>query len=208
MPLPAHASAPLESEYSALRARLASVSVGIIGLGGLGSNAAWMLLRAGVGTLVLAEYDVVDESNLNRQFYFADQVGRLKSEACEENLRRITPDARLEVFNERVTEENLPEMFAGADLIIEAVDTARDKAMILAVCSDALPGVPVVSASGLAGYGSANEIVTRHLIGDLWMVGDLVSGSSDHPLFASRVTVAAAHQAHMAIRILLGYPDA
>lgn len=207
MPFPPHAPEPLESEYSSLRARLGTARVGIIGLGGLGSNAAWMLLRAGVGTLVLAEYDVVDESNLNRQFYFADQVGRLKSEACEENLRRIAPDARLEVFNERVTEENLPKMFAGVDLMIEAVDTARDKAMILAVCSDELPGVPIVSASGLAGYGSANEIVTRHLIGDLWMVGDLVSGSSDHPLFASRVTVAAAHQAHMAIRILLGYPE-
>lgn len=207
MPFPPHDPTPLESEYSALRERLGRARVGIIGLGGLGSNVAWMLLRAGVGTLVLAEFDVVDESNLNRQFYFADQVGRLKTEACEENLRRVAPGAHLEVFNERVTEENLAALFAGVDVMVEAVDTARDKAMILAVCSDTLPGVPVVAASGLAGYGSANEIVTRHLIGDLWMVGDLVTGTSDHPLFASRVAVAAAHQAHMVVRLLLGYAE-
>ncbi|MEN6430469.1 MAG: sulfur carrier protein ThiS adenylyltransferase ThiF [Coriobacteriales bacterium] len=194
-------------EDAVLHKRLASARVGIIGLGGLGSNVAWMLVRAEIGTLVLVDFDTVDPSNLNRQFYFADQVGRLKTEACMENLLRIDPNADLVVTNTRVTENNLAEIFANVDLISEAVDTAEDKAMILSVAGEALPGVPLISASGLAGYGSANDIVTRRLTDDVWMVGDLVSDTSDHPLFASRVTVAAAHQAHMAVRILLGLTE-
>jgi len=138
-----HPDAPLtgSDEDSVLHKRLASARVGIIGLGGLGSNVAWMLVRAGIGTLVLVDFDTVDQSNLNRQFYFADQVGRLKTEACTENLLRIDPNADLVVTNTRVTENNLAEIFANVDLIIEAVDTAQDKAMILSVAGEALPGV-------------------------------------------------------------------
>lgn len=195
-------------EAAAIRARLGSKRVGIIGLGGLGSNVAWMLLRAGVGTLVLAEFDRVDQSNLNRQFYFADQVGMLKTDAARENLLRVQPDANLQVHCVRVTEQNLRTIFAGVDVLVEAVDTADGKAMIMAAACDVLPGTPVVAASGLAGYGSANDIVTRRLGGDVWLVGDMVSASSEHPLFASRVTAAASHQAHMVLRLLLGLDEA
>jgi hypothetical protein len=87
------------------------------------------------------------------------------------------------------------------DLLVEAVDSAHDKALIVAVASERLPGTPVVAASGVAGYGSPNDIITRHLMGDVWMVGDLVSEvSAEHPLFASRVAIAAGHQAHMVVR--------
>lgn len=208
MPYPAR-PAPAPDEYPDLRARLASARVGIAGLGGLGSNVAWMLARAGVGALVLADHDRVDESNLDRQFYFADQVGLPKTDALSANLRRITADVRLECFTTRVDESNLGELFGGVDVFVEAVDTARDKAMLIAVASDQLRGVPIVAASGLAGYGSPNDVVTRHLMGDVWMVGDLVTeASAEHPLFASRVAIAAGHQAHMVVRILLGYPEA
>ncbi|MDO8881298.1 MAG: sulfur carrier protein ThiS adenylyltransferase ThiF [Coriobacteriia bacterium] len=208
MPYPTH-PVPAPDEYAALRARLGSSRVGVIGLGGLGSNVAWMLARAGVGTLVLADHDVVDASNLERQFYFADQVGREKTAALTDNLRRITAELRLECFQAHIDQSNIGSIFGGVDVLVEAVDSARDKALIVAAASEQLPGVPIVAASGIAGYGSPNDIITRHLMGDVWMVGDLVSEvSAEHPLFASRVAIAAGHQAHMTVRLLLGYPQA
>ncbi|MDZ4655402.1 MAG: sulfur carrier protein ThiS adenylyltransferase ThiF [Coriobacteriia bacterium] len=209
MPHPHHHPVPATEEYRNLRAELGHKRVGIIGCGGLGSNAAWMLVRSGIGALVLADYDLVEESNLDRQFFFQDQIGLPKTEALATNLMRIDPVVQLELFQEHVDEHNFAKIFVDIDLLIEAVDSAHDKAILVAACSEHLPDVPIVSASGLAGYGSTNDIVTRHLMGSLWMVGDLVSEvSAERPLFASRVCVAAGHEAHMAIRILLGHPEA
>jgi sulfur carrier protein ThiS adenylyltransferase len=200
--------APQPDDCASLRARLRAARVGVVGLGGLGSNVAWMLARAGIGTLVLADHDVVVANNLERQFYFTDQVGLPKTEALAANLARIDPSVRLECFQTHIDETSLGEVFAGVDVLVEAVDSAHDKALIVAVASERLPGTPVVAASGVAGYGSPNDIITRHLMGDVWMVGDLVSEvSAEHPLFASRVAIAAGHQAHMVVRILLGFPQ-
>jgi sulfur carrier protein ThiS adenylyltransferase len=188
-----------------LRARLGASSVAVIGCGGLGSNAAAMLLRAGVRTLTLIDLDVVEESNLNRQLYFRDQFGRPKVEALAETLMRIDPEARLTLVAERVTPENLVGFVRGADVIVEAVDAADTKAMIVNVCMRDLPGTPLVTASGLAGYESANDIVTERPCDELYLVGDLTSDvRAGHSLLASRVMVAAAHEAHVAIRRLLG----
>ena len=191
-------SADTPSEQD-LRDRLAACAVALIGCGGLGSNAAAMLLRSGVRTLTLIDFDVVEESNLNRQLYFRDQLGRLKTEALRDTLLRIDPGATLTLVPERVTKDNLIGFVRGADLIIEAVDTAETKAMIVNLCMSALPDTPVVTASGLAGYASANDIVTERPCDDLYLVGDLTSDvSTGLPLFASRVMVAAAHEAHAA----------
>jgi sulfur carrier protein ThiS adenylyltransferase len=188
-----------------LRARLAASSVAIIGCGGLGSNAAAMLLRSGVRTLTLIDFDRVEESNLNRQLYFRDQLGRPKVEALAETLLRIDPDARLTLIAERVTAENVAGLVGGADVIIEAVDRAETKAMIVNACMRDLTATPLVTASGLAGYGSANDIATERPCDELYLVGDLTSDvSAGLPLLASRVMVAAAHEAHAAIRRLLG----
>lgn len=196
----------LESD---MRARFAASSVAIVGCGGLGSNAAAMLLRSGVRTLTLIDFDRVEESNLNRQLFFRDQIGRLKTEALADTLLRIDPDARLTLVSERVTAENLVGFVRGSDVIIEAVDGAETKALIVNVCMEALPATPLVTASGLAGHGSANVVVTERLTDDLYVVGDLTSDVRDGlPLYASRVMVAAAHQAHMAIRRLLGLQEA
>jgi len=185
--------------------RLADKCVAIIGCGGLGSNAAVMLVRAGVGRLVLIDFDVVSESNLNRQAFFADQVGMLKTDALAANLRRIRPTVELTLISERLTAATLADAVAGADVAIEAVDAAETKATITAVFMDRLPHTPLVTASGIAGCASANAIVTERLAERLYLVGDLTSDvSAGLPLYATRVMVAAAAQAHMALRLLLG----
>lgn len=191
-----------------LRARLHASCVAIVGCGGLGSNVAAMLLRSGVRNLTLIDFDVVDASNLNRQLFFADQIGRLKTEALAETLLRIDPDARLTLHSLRVTAENLVALVRGADVVIEAVDRADTKAMVVNTCMEELPDTPLVTVSGLAGYGSANSIATERPCDNLYLVGDLESDvNAGHSLFASRVMVASAHEAHAAIRRLLGFDE-
>lgn len=196
-------------EQEAVRAKLAEGTVGIIGLGGLGSNAAMMLLRSGVRRFVLADFDRVEESNLNRQLYYPDQLGRLKTDALAETLLRIDPDVELTLVAERIGRGNVGSIFAGVDVLIEAVDTAEDKAVIVEAASEELPDTPFVWAMGLAGNASANSIETTRVGEDDWLVGDLEADVRDGlPLMATRVMVAAAHEAHMAVRILLGMREA
>lgn len=191
-----------------LRARLRECSACILGVGGLGSNIAAMLLRSGLLTMTLVDFDRVDLGNLNRQLFFRDQVGMLKTEALAATLTRIDPDVRLTLVNDTLTAENVADISSGADVVIEAVDRADTKAMIINTVLRDLPDMPLVTASGLAGYGSANAIVTERFADRLFVVGDLTSDVREgHPLFASRVMVAAAHQAHAVIRLLLGFPD-
>lgn len=198
-----HSEAGLDQ--AEVRARLGATTVGIIGLGGLGSNAAIMLARAGVRRFVLADFDVVEQSNLNRQAYFPDQLGVNKVEALAEHLVRLSPDMNLELHACRVTRENLVDLFGSVDVLIEAVDAAEDKTVIVETASEMLPATPLVWASGLAGCASANTITTRQVGEDCWVVGDLEADVRDGlPLLASRVMVAAAHEAHMAVRIVLG----
>ena len=191
-----------------LRDRLHASSVSIVGCGGLGSNVAAMLLRSGVRRLTLIDFDVVDASNLNRQLFFRDQIGRLKTEALAETLRRIDPEADLTLHSLRATSDNLVGLVRGADVVIEAVDRADTKAMVVNTCMESLPDVPLVTASGLAGSASANDVATERPCDNLYLVGDLTSDvTAGHPLLASRVMVAAAHEAHAAIRRLLGLEE-
>jgi sulfur carrier protein ThiS adenylyltransferase len=199
------AGLPSPGNEQELRSRLRASSVAIIGCGGLGSNVAAMLLRSGLRTLTLIDFDVVEESNLNRQLFFRDQIGRPKTEALAETLLRIDPEARLTLHTRRVTADDIVGLVRDADVIVEAVDRPETKAMIVNTCMEALPDTPLVTASGLAGSASANAVVTERPADNLYLVGDLTSAAdADHPLLASRVMVAAAHEAHAVVRRLLG----
>lgn len=191
-----------------LRARLRASRVAVLGCGGLGSNVAAMLLRSGVGALTLVDFDTVAADNLNRQLFFADQVGRPKTQALAETLLRIDADAELRLVDGRVSSANVAEIVRDADVIVEAVDTAEAKTMIVDTCTRELPDTPLVTVSGLAGYGPADLIETERIGAKLWVVGDLSSDVRDGlSLLASRVMVAAAQQAHIVIRIIIGCED-
>lgn len=179
--------------------------VGVAGLGGLGSAVAVALARMGVGRLVLADFDVVEPSNLNRQQYFLEQVGRPKTEALAENLARINPFVGVSLHNLEITPQNAPSLFAGVHVVVEAFDRAEAKAMLIDTVLREMPGVPVVAASGLAGFGPADGIVTRRVADNLYVVGDEVSEARPgEGLMAPRVGVAAHHQANAVVRLLLG----
>lgn len=179
--------------------------IGIAGLGGLGSTVAGALARIGVGKLILADFDVVEPSNLNRQQYFTDQIGLAKAEALKANLARINPYVMLEAHQVRLDAANLPKIFAGVDVMVEAFDTPLAKTMIVESFTAAYPETPLVLAMGLAGHASSNSIVTRRLGRNLYVVGDLVNAAQPGSgLMAPRVGVAAHHQANAVLRLLMG----
>lgn len=182
-----------------------SATVAICGLGGLGSNIAICLARAGVGKLILIDFDKVDISNLHRQQYKADQVGRPKPDALSDNLKEINPYITIETHNTKVTEENVIELTKEADIVCEAFDKAENKAMLVNAILENAPEKYLVSSSGMAGFGSANLIKTKKISKRFFLSGDSVSDVNDGiGLISSRVMVCAAHEAHMALRILMG----
>ncbi len=181
--------------------KIQGATVGLAGLGGLGSAVAVALARIGVGRLILVDFDIVEPSNLNRQQYFIDQLGQTKAEALEANLNRINPYVAYETHCIRLTPENIPTLFSEADVLVEAFDRADQKAMLL----QSFPGKPIVAASGLAGYGSGETIGVRKMGKWIHIVGDLKTGAAPGcGLMAPRVGIAAHVQANLVLRLLLG----
>ena len=188
---------------NAQREILEKAKIGVAGLGGLGSNVLAHLVRSGIRRFVAADFDVVSASNLNRQFFFADQIGRKKTEALAENLRRIGRGLILDFHDLRLTEHNTRDFFSGCDIVVEAFDNADAKTMLIGALANS--GIPVVAASGLAGFGKSNDIQIRKAGKNLYLVGDLVSGISEELAPASpRVGIAAAMEANTVVAILLG----
>ena len=135
-----------------IKMKLRDSSVGIAGAGGLGSNIAVSLARTGVGRLLIVDYDSVDESNLNRQYYFRDQIDMVKVEALKENINRIDESIKVEVFNHRLSKNSMDRPFQDVDVIVEALDKAETKTLFIEEIMQKLPDIPVVGCSGVAGY--------------------------------------------------------
>lgn len=194
-----------ERHGPALQARFEAGRVAVCGLGGLGSNVAIALARAGVGQLHLMDFDRVDLTNLNRQQYLVDQLGRYKTEALAETLERVAPYCMVRTDTVRVTEENLPALLEEDDIVCEAFDRPEAKAMLVSGVLERFPEKALVAASGMAGLGSANAIRTRRAFGRLYLCGDEASDVADGlGLVSARVAVCAAHQANMVLRLLAG----
>jgi sulfur carrier protein ThiS adenylyltransferase len=190
--------------FSQVKEHLSSFRVGIAGAGGLGSNCAAALARTGVGTLVIADFDLVEETNLNRQFYFISQIGMSKTDALEDNIKMINREINLEMHNIRLSRDNIPAIFAGCDVIVEAFDNAEMKEMIITVVQTELPGIPLVVASGLAGWGNTGLLKLRKIDDFLFVCGDETSEVSDEvPPLAPRVGIVSCMQADVVIGILM-----
>ncbi len=201
-------NALIERNGLAVQKKLASSTVAVCGLGGLGSNIALALARAGVGRLILIDFDKVDISNLNRQQYTIDQIGMYKTDAMRQNIMNISPYIDITLHCEKLESHNVVRSLIDTDIICEAFDSPECKAMLIDTVFEKLSGKYVVASSGMAGPGACNDIQTRKLTAGLYICGD---GKSDvdevGSLFASRVMICAGHQAHTAIRILLNEFD-
>ena len=185
------------------RAVLEKVRIGVAGAGGLGSNCAMHLVRSGIRHLVVADFDVVGESNLNRQFFFRDQLGMKKVDALKANLLRIDPEVDVQAVDVRLDAASTRELFEDCDIVVEAFDAVEAKTMIL---STLMPlGMRLVTASGLAGWGKSNAMRVRKMGANVVVVGDGETGvATDVAPVSQRVGIAAAMEANAVVAWLLG----
>ena len=194
-----------ERHGAQLQARFSSATVAICGLGGLGSNIAIALARAGIGKLILIDFDRVDITNLHRQQYKANQIGRYKTAALAENLQEIAPYIELVTITKRITETNVSSLLKNADVVCEAFDDPEAKAMLVNAVLEQFPHTYLVAASGMAGMDTPNTIQTRNVMKRFYLCGDEASDVVDTiGLVAPRVMLCAAHQSHTVLRILAG----
>ena len=186
-----------------LHKRFSSATVAICGLGGLGSNISISLARAGVGKLILIDFDRVDITNLHRQQYKANQIGRYKTDALKENLLEIAPYVEIKTITEKITEKNFSHLLQDANIICEAFDNAEAKAMLVNGVLEHMPNCYLVSGSGMAGMDTPNTIKTKKITKKFYLCGDEVSDvATSAGLVAPRVMLCAAHEALTVLRIL------
>lgn len=194
-------------DKAGIEANLRKAWVGIAGAGGLGSNAAMALARAGVGHLVIVDFDKVEKKNLTRQYYFMDQVGTLKVEALKTNIERAAEGVEVSAVAERLLPGKMAAPFRDVDVVVEALDHAETKTRFVQEVLRDLPGKPVVSASGVAGWGGCERIELKRFA-PLHLVMDECARSSDESvLLAPKVCTLANMQANVVLEILLGAED-
>ncbi len=195
--------------FSEIKKYLSKFRVGIAGAGGLGSNCAAALARCGTGTLVICDFDIVEEENLNRQFYFRSQTGMKKTDALKENIRKIDPSVNVIAHDVVLNRDNIPEIFSGCDVIVEAFDRADMKEMIVEAVQTRMLGVPLIVGSGLAGWGKNESLKSRKIDDYLYVCGDESAEVSDeNPPLAPRVGIVANMQANLVVEILMRKNDA
>jgi len=188
-----------------IQKKIKKSTVAVLGLGGLGSAVAGALAKIGIGKMLLSDYDVVEPSNLNRQHYFVDQIGMLKTEALRDNILRMNPFLSLELIDKQLTESMLPGLFGEVDVLIECFDDPIIKAATLRSVLTEMKDIAYVGSSGMAGFGDNNSILTKMERPGIYIVGDGTSEARPGMgLMAPRVGIAAHHQANQALRIILG----
>lgn len=188
--------------------RMKEATVGIAGLGGLGSAVAIALTRMGIGTLILADFDLVEPSNLNRQHYNIEHIGIAKVDAMARILAGINPYIQIHTNKVLLSGDNIPRIYKEADIIVECFDSAEAKAMIIKTVTKLLPETYIIGASGLAGYGDSNSIRTNRLGEKIFVVGDFLKAAEPgRGLMAPRVGIAAHHQANLVVDLLMDAKD-
>ena len=182
---------------------LQAAQVAIFGLGGLGSNVAMWLARLGVGQLLLYDFDRVELSNLNRQYYFVEDVGEYKAVALLKHLRAVNPYGDYQSRVVRLTQDNLAELVGTAPIICEALDKPEAKALLVNGVLESFPDKFLVAASGLAGFGTSDSMQVRQITPHFYLCGDGSSSFLDLPLCGARVGLCAAQEALTIARIIL-----
>lgn len=190
--------------FNEIKKQLSKFTVGIAGAGGLGSNCAVALARTGIGRLVIADYDIIEAGNLNRQYFFIRQVGMKKTEALKENLLDINPCTLVDTHVTMLNKDNIPVIFSECDIIVEAFDRREMKEMLAETVMSIWPERPLIMGSGLAGYGDNNKLRERRMGSTLVICGDEQTEVSEElPPLAPRVAIVANMQANVVVELLL-----
>ncbi len=167
------------------------MKIGIAGIGGIGSNVARLLAQARVKQIKIVDFDAVEQSNLNRQFYTLSQVGEKKTLSLKTNLKQIYPEMAVEIVEKRIGPGDAQQLFSDCGVVVEGFDDKLLKKMMAEELSAA--GTNLVSASGIAGTDMGSVGVKK--MGNCHIVGDFVSDQGDHVLFPPKIAMIAAMMA-------------
>lgn len=180
--------------------KIQNTKILIIGCGGLGSNLSHSLVRCGFIDITLIDYDKVEISNLNRQFYFLNQLGIYKTQALKENLMSINPKCKIETINSDITKLDLENIIKRYHIVAEALDKPNLKKYIFELCTKL--NKKVVCASGVAGYGNCEDIkITRGR--NYVVIGDFISSIDNFSPLSPKVMAIANIQADEILRMVL-----
>ena len=143
--------------------RFADAHFCVIGIGGVGSWAAEALVRTGIGKITLIDMDDVCITNTNRQLHaLQGNVGKAKTDVMAERLRAINPDCEVICIDDFITPENTAElMAAGFDYVIDAIDSVRPKAALIAWCRR--NKIPLITTGGAGGQIDPTQIQVADL---------------------------------------------
>lgn len=126
--------------------KLQNASVTIVGVGGVGGEVAVLLARAGIGRLRLVDFDVVDETNINRQAVaYTNTVGKKKTDVLAEIIKKINPNCLVEAISKRLTKENVGELLENS-FVVDAIDSVQDKVELIDYATK--NNLQIVSAMG------------------------------------------------------------
>ncbi len=190
--------------FEQIKEILKTKTVGIAGCGGLGSNAAVSLARVGVGRLIIADFDKIELSNLNRQYYFYDQIGKFKAPALKDNLKAINPFVEVDDHIIKLEPKDVAGLFKNCNVIVEAFDKAEMKQMIVETVLAEMEGKPIVCGIGMAGWGK-NDLIKTQCYDNLYLVGDGITEANENtPVLAPRVCAVSNMMANVVLEILLG----
>lgn len=184
--------------------KMKKATIGIAGAGGLGSNVAISLVRTGIGKLIIADFDIIEPSNLNRQAFTIEEIGQIKVLALKKNLKKISPYTKVIAYKKKITPKNIVSIFKEVDILIEAFDDPGEKSKLINAFSKRFPHKDIIMASGLAGSKPSNWIKTKKIGNHLYIVGDMKSDVGlKTGVMSPRVGIAAHHQANLALRLVL-----
>ena len=186
-----------------IKRRLRDKKVGIAGSGGLGSNCAMALARAGIGHLVLTDLDVVLESNLEVKYYFKDQIGHKKVLELAENIKKVNPLIKTETHDIKLDENSIVTIFRNCDVIVEAFSLVENKQMLVETVLLNFPEKFLIMSSGFAGWGNSDRI-SQASYEKLIICGDFMTGAKETlPPLAPRIGIVSNMQANAVLEILL-----
>lgn len=190
--------------WEEIKQKISEKKVGIAGCGGLGSNAAVALARVGIKHFVIVDFDVIEASNLNRQYFFKRQIGKKKVFELKNILLAIDETIDIEAIDLELKPNSLLEVFKNCDLLIEAFDKAETKQMMAETVMQHWPDKPLIMGNGMAGIGGFEKIQQQQWSNNVYVCGDFESEISENlPPLAPRVAIVANMQANLALEILL-----
>jgi sulfur carrier protein ThiS adenylyltransferase len=171
------------------------MKIGIAGIGGIGSNVARLLAQAKVDHIKIVDFDCVEISNLNRQFYTISQAGEKKTQSLKTNLLQIYSDMTIEIVEKKMGPGDAKNIFSDCTIVVEGFDDKLLKKMIIEELST--NETMLVSASGIAGTDMDRVCVKK--MGNCHIAGDFVSDQEDYVLFPPKIAMVSSLMAEIVL---------